>query len=352
MWAFGWNQCKFGYYDSNMWWNAYQGYKTFNLPLDTMWGDIDYMDDYKVFTYSQQSYADLPDKVKQIRAEGRQFVPIIDDAIAVRPNQGYMPYEDGLSKGVFVMRKDQSGPTTGGVWPGHAYYPDFFKPVTQQWWFDNLQAFNSKVEFDGIWLDMNEASSTCTGYCYDSERPRDAVKYELPYWPGARDLEVQVLGLDSVYTGVSGPNNTFRTELDLRSLYAIKESQATFNYLKQNNKRPFILSRSNAPGLQKYAFHWLADNWSKEEWLSSSVDSLFEYNLFGIPMMGSDICGFNLEPTAELCTRWHQLGSFYPFSRNHKNSVWKQTEPYQYNFTVPELDDGRTYTDLIRTSLL
>jgi alpha-glucosidase (family GH31 glycosyl hydrolase) len=69
-------------------------------------------------------------------------------------------------------------------------------------------------------------------------------------------------------------------------------------------------------------------------------------------MMGSDICGFNLEPTAELCTRWHQLGSFYPFSRNHKNSVWKQTEPYQYNFTVPELDDGRTYTDLIRTSLL
>jgi hypothetical protein len=32
MWAFGWNQCKFGYYDSNMWWNAYQGYKTFNLP--------------------------------------------------------------------------------------------------------------------------------------------------------------------------------------------------------------------------------------------------------------------------------------------------------------------------------
>jgi alpha-glucosidase (family GH31 glycosyl hydrolase) len=88
------------------------------------------------------------------------------------------------------------------------------------------------VQFDGIWLDMNEASSTCTGYCYDSERPRDAVKYELPYWPGARDLEVQALGLDSIYMGVAGPNNTYRTELDLRSLYAIKESQATFNYLK------------------------------------------------------------------------------------------------------------------------
>lgn len=69
-------------------------------------------------------------------------------------------------------------------------------------------------------------------------------------------------------------------------------------------------------------------------------------------MMGSDICGFNLEATPELCTRWHQLGAFYPFARNHKNSVWRQTEPFQYNYTVPELDDGRTYTDLIRTALL
>jgi hypothetical protein len=129
----------------------------------------------------------------------------------------------------------------------------------------------------------------------------------------------------------------------------MKESQATYEYLKQGQKRPFILSRSSQPGLQKWAFHWLADNWSKSEWLSTSVDSLYEFNLFGLPMMGSDICGFNLEATPELCTRWHQLGSFYPFSRNHKNSVWKRTEPYQFNFTVPGMNV--TYTDLIRTAI-
>jgi len=73
---------------------------------------------------------------------------------------------------------------------------------------------------------MNEPSSTCTGYCYSAERPVDAVKYKLPYLPGSRDLEMQALGLDTVHTGLPF-NNTYRTEMDVRSLYAIKESQAT-----------------------------------------------------------------------------------------------------------------------------
>lgn len=184
------------------------------------------------------------------------------------------------------------------------------------------------IQFDGIWLDMNEPSSTCVGYCDQTDRPADSVKYHIPYLPGQRDLEVQALGLDTVHTGLANAKGGFRTEREVRSLYAIKESQATYGYLAQNNKRPFILSRSNAPGLQKYAFHWLADNWSKTEWLATSIDSLYSYNLFGIPMMGSDICGFNLDASPSLCTRWHQLGSFYPFARNHKNSVWKQTEPF------------------------
>lgn len=181
MWAFGWNQCKFGYYNSEIWWQVYENYKKFNIPLDTMWGDIDYMDDYKVFTYSNQTYADLPEKVHQIRQEGRQFVPIIDNAIAVRPGKNYEAYEEGLKNKVFIMRADMSAPATGGVWPGHAYYPDFFKNETKKWWFDSLNKFNQKLEFDGIWLDMNEPSSTCTGYCYQSERPVKAIKYHLPY---------------------------------------------------------------------------------------------------------------------------------------------------------------------------
>jgi alpha-glucosidase (family GH31 glycosyl hydrolase) len=49
------------------------------------------------------------------------------------------------------------------VWPGMVYYPDWFHPATQPWWTRAVKRMYSQVPLDGLWVDMNEAASFCTG---------------------------------------------------------------------------------------------------------------------------------------------------------------------------------------------
>ena len=50
-WSLGFHQCKWGYNDSFQIRNVYENFISHELPVDTFWGDIDILQDYRIFFF-------------------------------------------------------------------------------------------------------------------------------------------------------------------------------------------------------------------------------------------------------------------------------------------------------------
>jgi alpha-D-xyloside xylohydrolase len=154
-WSFGFHNCKWGYTSLQEVQEVVANYSAASIPLETQWMDIDYMQNYRDFSYDSEKFpqAQVADFVDQLHAKGQHFVPIVDPGIMTY--EGYEAYDRGVREGLFI--KDVQGNNyLGQVWPGPTHYPDFFNPNTQSYWTDQLKDFLSLANADGIWIDMNE----------------------------------------------------------------------------------------------------------------------------------------------------------------------------------------------------
>ena len=79
-----------------------------------------------------------------------------------------------------------------------------------------------------------------------------------------------------------------------------------------------------------------------------SVTAIMGANINGFPFIGSDICGFNGNTTAELCARWYVLGAFYPLSRNHNSWETVAQEPWVWDQVY---EKSLTYLDIIKNAM-
>jgi alpha-glucosidase (family GH31 glycosyl hydrolase) len=140
------------------------------------------------------------------------------------------------------------------------------------------------------------------------------------------------------------------TELDAHSLFGTTEVKATHDWFIDQEKRPMIIERSAFSGLGHYGSRWIGDNFSRKEYMGYSVTGVMAHNVIGIPLAGSDICGFLEETSPELCARWHVVGAFYPFSRNHNAWGEKAQEPYE-DWFLNTYEGTITYFDIMKYAM-
>ncbi|KAG8412191.1 hypothetical protein J3458_014382 [Metarhizium acridum] len=184
-WGLGFHQCRYGYQDVFEVAEVVYNYSKANIPLETMWTDIDYMDRRRVFSLDPERFP-LPKMralVSHLHANDQRYVVMVDPAVAY---QDYAPLTTGLEQDVFLKRANGSA-WLGVVWPGVAVFPDWFARNAGAYWDAMFGSFfhrDTGVDIDALWIDMNEPSNfPCDFPCDD---PYAAAKGYPPPAPPVR----------------------------------------------------------------------------------------------------------------------------------------------------------------------
>jgi alpha-glucosidase len=111
------------------------------FPCDVIHLDIDYMNGYRVFTWSPKRFAEPAKLIRDLKETGFQVVTIVDPGVKYEPEADYAIFDDGLEDDYFV-RKANGEIFHGYVWPDKAVFPDFLKPEVRHWWGDAQKALD------------------------------------------------------------------------------------------------------------------------------------------------------------------------------------------------------------------
>lgn len=306
LWALGYHQCRYSYFPDEKVREIARGFRERSIPADVIWMDIDYMDGFRVFTFDPEGFPNPKTLNADLHAMGFHSVWMLDPGIKLDP--AYFVYKSGTRQDAWV--KTASGEDyVGEVWPGECVFPDFTNSDVRGWWSGLVRDF-VKLGIDGLWNDMNE--------------------------PAVFNVQSKTMPLDNVHRadeelGGQGPHAAYHNVFGMQMVRATREgSMAAFP-----DRRPFVLSRANYLGGQRYAATWSGDNSAEWYHLESSVPMVINIGLSGNPFTGPDIGGFAGNGDGRMFARWMGVGAMLPFARGHTGKGNVDKEPWAFG---PEVE--------------
>ena len=332
-WAFGYQQCRWGYESSNEVRKVATEMQAAGIPLDSIGLDIDYMDGYKNFTADPEKYGDLAELSKELGDQGIRLVPIIDAGTKIE--KGNVVYDEGVEKGYFV--KDEEGNDfVGAVWPGRCHFPDFLRPEVRDW-FGHHYKYLTDMGIEGFWNDMNEPTLFFTNR---------GLKHTMDVVDEVRDTQLDIKRRRKLIDTVGAMRNnlidykSFYHNVDgkkivhdkVHNLYGYNMARAASEALDDMlpNHRTLVFSRSSCIGLHRYAGIWQGDNQSWWQHILLNMKMMPSLNMCGFLFTGADVGGFHGNTSDDLLIRWLQLAVFTPLMRNHSANSCNRQEPYLF----------------------
>ena len=308
LWTLGYHQCRWGYECAKDIREVAYGMREHRIPCESVQYDIDYMDEFKVFTWDEKHY-EAPGKLMDELAEiGFKPVVIIDPG--TKKQEGYYMYDEGVENDYFA-KTPEGDIYVNAVWPGDATYPDFGRKEVRDWW-GKSHRFLTDMGVKAIWNDMNEPAS------FNGPLPDDVVFH-------IEDRETNHAEVHNVYGHFMG--------------------MATFNGMKElTGKRPLVITRACYSGSQKYTAVWTGDNQSLWSHLQMLIPQLCNLGMSGFALAGTDIGGFGGDANPELLCRWIEAAIFSPFFRNHSAKGTRNQEPWVFGEEVTDI--YRKYVEL------
>ncbi|MCR8746578.1 glycoside hydrolase family 31 protein [Romboutsia lituseburensis] len=295
LWTLGYQQCRWAYCPEHNVMDIAKKFREKDIPCDAIYLDIEYMDDFRVFTWDNKKFPNPKKMIKNLKDDGFRLVTIIDPGVKV--DKGYKIYDEGLKNGYFATDKN-SIVYTNWVWPGNSVFPDFMNSDVRRWWSNN-QRIMLDYGVSGIWNDMNEPAS------FNGPLPDD-IKFN--------------------------EDGNIVEHKEVHNVYGHMMDKATYEGIKESiNKRPFVVTRAAYSGTQKYSTVWTGDNQSTWEHLRMSIPMLMNLGLSGFAFCGTDVGGFGYDCTSELLSRWVQVGAFTPLFRNHTTIYSRDQEPWAFD---------------------